>query len=142
MSGDGDSPSGAVQSIGEDPKPIPKDENASFAPPNIPPTAVDQPPSPPPPPPAEPSLPADIGQDAVDPPAACPEQGDSMDATDAGLAARPLNVTDALGYLDCVKQQFADQSDVYNRFLDIMKDFKSQLCAPCTISHFLELTAM
>ena len=41
--------------------------------------------------------------------------------------ARPLNVADALGYLDCVKQQFADQSDVYNRFLDIMKDFKSQL---------------
>ncbi|EKM56381.1 uncharacterized protein PHACADRAFT_172101 [Phanerochaete carnosa HHB-10118-sp] len=40
--------------------------------------------------------------------------------------ARPLNVTDALGYLDCVKQTFADQSDVYNRFLDIMKDFKSQ----------------
>lgn len=33
---------------------------------------------------------------------------------------------DALSYLDQVKVQFADQPDVYNRFLDIMKDFKSQ----------------
>ena len=35
-------------------------------------------------------------------------------------------VQDALSYLDQVKVQFADQPDVYNRFLDIMKDFKSQ----------------
>lgn len=48
-----------------------------------------------------------------------------MDSASAA-AARPLNVTDALGYLDCVKQQFQNQTDVYNRFLDIMKDFKSQ----------------
>jgi paired amphipathic helix protein Sin3a len=40
---------------------------------------------------------------------------------------RPLNVTDALGYLDAVKVQFQDQPDVYNQFLDIMKDFKSQV---------------
>jgi paired amphipathic helix protein Sin3a len=33
---------------------------------------------------------------------------------------------DALSYLDQVKVQFSDQPDVYNRFLDIMKDFKSQ----------------
>ena len=39
---------------------------------------------------------------------------------------RPLNVTDALSYLDSVKIQFQDRPDVYNRFLDIMKDFKSQ----------------
>ena len=42
---------------------------------------------------------------------------------------RPLNiprVQDALSYLDQVKVQFVDQPDVYNRFLDIMKDFKSQ----------------
>jgi paired amphipathic helix protein Sin3a len=30
-----------------------------------------------------------------------------------------------LSYLDQVKVQFADKPDVYNRFLDIMKDFKS-----------------
>jgi hypothetical protein len=39
---------------------------------------------------------------------------------------RPLNVTDALSYLDAVKHQFSERPDVYNRFLDIMKDFKSQ----------------
>ncbi|KAG7097684.1 hypothetical protein E1B28_005009 [Marasmius oreades] len=39
---------------------------------------------------------------------------------------RPLNVTDALSYLDHVKVQFHDQPDVYNHFLDIMKEFKSQ----------------
>jgi hypothetical protein len=43
---------------------------------------------------------------------------------------RPLNVTDALSYLDAVKIQFQDKPDVYNHFLDIMKDFKSQLYAP------------
>jgi histone deacetylase complex regulatory component SIN3 len=36
------------------------------------------------------------------------------------------NLQDALSYLDQVKVQFVDQPDVYNRFLDIMKDFKSQ----------------
>ncbi|KAI8374728.1 uncharacterized protein BYT42DRAFT_499846 [Radiomyces spectabilis] len=40
---------------------------------------------------------------------------------------RPLNVKDALSYLDQVKLKFAGQPNVYNRFLDIMKDFKSQL---------------
>jgi paired amphipathic helix protein Sin3a len=39
---------------------------------------------------------------------------------------RPLNVKDALSYLDQVKIRFFDHPDVYNRFLDIMKDFKSQ----------------
>jgi paired amphipathic helix protein Sin3a len=37
-------------------------------------------------------------------------------------------LNDALTYLDQVKVQFHDQPDVYNRFLDIMKDFKSQSC--------------
>jgi hypothetical protein len=40
------------------------------------------------------------------------------------LTVVPLQ--DALSYLDQVKVQFAEQPDVYNRFLDIMKDFKSQ----------------
>ena len=38
-----------------------------------------------------------------------------------------LNVSDALSYLDSVKAQFSEQPEVYNKFLDIMKDFKSQL---------------
>ncbi|EPQ53755.1 hypothetical protein GLOTRDRAFT_139874 [Gloeophyllum trabeum ATCC 11539] len=48
--------------------------------------------------------------------------GDGANAQD-----RPLDVTDALGYLDAVKVQFHDRPDVYNQFLDIMKDFKSQI---------------
>jgi len=43
-----------------------------------------------------------------------------------GVTDRQLNVTDALSYLDAVKVQFHDRPDVYNVFLDIMKDFKSQ----------------
>ncbi|KAJ5591904.1 uncharacterized protein N7459_002273 [Penicillium hispanicum] len=37
-----------------------------------------------------------------------------------------FDIQDALSYLDQVKVRFVDQPDVYNRFLDIMKDFKSQ----------------
>lgn len=37
-----------------------------------------------------------------------------------------LKVEDALNYLDRVKNQFALQPQVYNQFLDIMKEFKSQ----------------
>ncbi|KAF1805262.1 Sin3 family co-repressor-domain-containing protein, partial [Mucor lusitanicus] len=40
---------------------------------------------------------------------------------------RPLNVKDALTYLDTVKAKFSSRNDVYNQFLDIMKDFKSQM---------------
>ncbi|KAL0958045.1 hypothetical protein HGRIS_000221 [Hohenbuehelia grisea] len=61
-------------------------------------------------------------QPQVSPP---PPQNAPGTATPA--AERPLNVTDALSYLDAVKVQFNDQPNVYNRFLDIMKDFKSQL---------------
>jgi hypothetical protein len=39
---------------------------------------------------------------------------------------RPLNVADALSYLDAVKVQFHVQPDVYNHFLDIMKEFKNE----------------
>ncbi len=35
-------------------------------------------------------------------------------------------LNDALSYLDQVKVQFSNDPDVYNKFLDIMKDFKSQ----------------
>ena len=44
---------------------------------------------------------------------------------------RALNVTDALSYLDAVKAQFHDQPDVYNFFLDIMKEFKNELRVSC-----------
>lgn len=53
--------------------------------------------------------------------------GSGPAGTPGGEAGRALNVSDALGYLDAVKQQFQDKPDVYNHFLDIMKDFKSQV---------------
>ncbi|KAI9498981.1 hypothetical protein BDB00DRAFT_867052 [Zychaea mexicana] len=46
--------------------------------------------------------------------------------SNANAGYRPLNVRDALTYLDQVKVQFSAHPDVYNQFLDIMKDFKSQ----------------
>ncbi|THG98894.1 hypothetical protein EW026_g3370 [Hermanssonia centrifuga] len=49
-----------------------------------------------------------------------------FERTSEGPPERQLNVTDALSYLDSVKVQFQDRPDVYNRFLDIMKDFKGQ----------------
>ena len=42
-----------------------------------------------------------------------------------GQGQQPI-LNDALSYLDQVKVRFSEQPDVYNRFLDIMKDFKSQ----------------
>jgi paired amphipathic helix protein Sin3a len=42
-----------------------------------------------------------------------------------GPGQQPI-LNDALSYLDQVKVQFQDQPEVYNQFLDIMKDFKSQ----------------
>ncbi|EOO00743.1 putative histone deacetylase complex protein [Phaeoacremonium minimum UCRPA7] len=51
-------------------------------------------------------------------------------------------LNDALSYLDQVKVQFSEQPDVYNRFLDIMKDFKSQtIDTPGVISRVSELFA-
>ena len=54
---------------------------------------------------------------------------------------RPLNVTDALSYLDAVKVQFYDKPDVYNHFLDIMKDFKSQMCVHSPLIGFFICSA-
>lgn len=37
-----------------------------------------------------------------------------------------LQVEDALSYLDQVKIRFGNDPGIYNKFLDIMKEFKSQ----------------
>ena len=61
-----------------------------------------------------------------------PQTGDSSAGSSGQRPSpemgRPLNVTDALSYLDAVRNQFQDNPEVYNQFLDIMKDFKSQVC--------------
>lgn len=36
-----------------------------------------------------------------------------------------MQITDAIAYLDRVRTEFSDQPDVYNRFLQVMRDFKA-----------------
>ncbi|KAF8170838.1 paired amphipathic helix [Mycena galopus ATCC 62051] len=42
-------------------------------------------------------------------------------------AALSPNELDALRYLNSIKNQFPNQPEVYHRFLDVLKDFKSQV---------------
>jgi histone deacetylase complex regulatory component SIN3 len=62
-------------------------------------------------------------------PPSAPEGGQRSTGPPSGPTTtgdgRQLNVTDALSYLDAVKLQFHDNPEVYNNFLDIMKEFKS-----------------
>ncbi|KAJ3180454.1 Transcriptional regulatory protein sin3 [Geranomyces variabilis] len=85
---------------------------------------------PPPPPPPPPLATSALGQSAVAPGSASSLGPELTSAESQVIGAsqgyRPLNVKDALSYLDQVKIRFNDQPEVYNRFLDIMKDFKSQ----------------
>jgi len=48
-------------------------------------------------------------------------------------AFQRLKVEDALAYLDKVKLQFGNVPAVYNDFLDIMKEFKSQQYVKCWV---------
>eukprot|EP00049_Salpingoeca_infusionum_P009546 m.161692 g.161692 ORF g.161692 m.161692 type:complete len:1543 (-) comp14364_c2_seq1:375-5003(-) len=50
----------------------------------------------------------------------------AQDAAAAKKKAESLKVEDALSYLDKVKLHFGSKPQVYNKFLKIMKDFKSQ----------------
>lgn len=55
----------------------------------------------------------------------------SVDPSSQSLGRTP-NTTDALNYLDAIKLQFSERPDIYNHFLDIMKDyFKDQLYVKC-----------
>ncbi|EDV37338.1 uncharacterized protein Dana_GF11469, isoform A [Drosophila ananassae] len=63
--------------------------------------------------------PASISGNSVPGGASTPPQGQPGNATPR------LKVEDALSYLDQVKFQYADQPQIYNNFLDIMKEFKS-----------------
>ncbi|KAG0327067.1 Transcriptional regulatory protein sin3 [Dissophora globulifera] len=97
--------------------------------PHMPPSINPPPPASAPGPGAGPGPGPGPGSSSVPPPSQQTPPAPSGGAASAASAAnnyRPLNVRDALSYLDQVKVQFQDQPDVYNRFLDIMKDFKSQ----------------
>eukprot|EP00158_Paraphelidium_tribonemae_P008490 Partr_v1_DN28590_c0_g1_i1_m73035 putative Paired AMPhipathic helix protein len=47
-----------------------------------------------------------------------------MDQMGGAAGYRPLNVRDALTYLEDVKEQFRNDPNVYHNFLDVMKEFK------------------
>lgn len=47
----------------------------------------------------------------------------------ASLQPKALSVSDALGYLNTIKAQYTDNPQVYDAFLDLMKEFKEQRCA-------------
>ena len=44
--------------------------------------------------------------------------------SDLGGSEAPLNMSDAMNYLDAVKMQFRDKPEVYCQFLDTMQDFR------------------
>ncbi|RKP25388.1 Sin3 family co-repressor-domain-containing protein, partial [Syncephalis pseudoplumigaleata] len=90
------------------------------------------------------SIPAPATTTATPPPAAAmasPPVAYPAATTDTSSRARSgLNVRDALVYLEEVKRQFADEPDVYGRFLDIMKEFKSHaIDTPGVIERVLDL---
>ena len=54
----------------------------------------------------------------------------------APSATGKLTTNDALSYLRDVKLKFAENKEIYDEFLEIMKEFKAQRCAfdPCVKS--------
>ncbi|XP_023641176.1 paired amphipathic helix protein Sin3-like 1 isoform X2 [Capsella rubella] len=61
-----------------------------------------------------------------------PGRGDTEEEVGGGritggeIASQKLTTNDALSYLREVKEMFQDQRDKYDRFLEVMKDFKAQ----------------
>jgi paired amphipathic helix protein Sin3a len=66
---------------------------------------------------------SNVTQPAITP---SPNQTSNTGQQSASTQFYRLKVEDALSYLDQVKFQFERQPEVYNQFLDIMKEFKSQ----------------
>lgn len=60
------------------------------------------------------------------PPSSGPPQEPQQQQQSPGNSFQRLKVEDALSYLDLVKFKFGSKPQVYNDFLDIMKEFKSQ----------------
>lgn len=59
-----------------------------------------------------------------------PGSGDTEDEGGGGeggrIASQKLTTDDALSYLREVKEIFQDQREKYDRFLEVMKEFKAQ----------------
>lgn len=68
-----------------------------------------------------------IRSTAASPPGAMQEQPQPQQQQQSPSSNfQRLKVEDALSYLDLVKDKFRPKPQVYNDFLDIMKEFKSQ----------------
>lgn len=57
---------------------------------------------------------------------ASPPSSNLVQESQSTNSFQKLKVEDALSYLDLVKYKFGSTPQVYNDFLDIMKEFKSQ----------------
>ncbi|GBG25023.1 Paired amphipathic helix protein Sin3b [Hondaea fermentalgiana] len=69
-----------------------------------------------------------------------PGMGGGMAPSAVSAGQKQIGVQDALAYLNKVKLQFQDKPEVYNQFLEIMKNFKSQtIDTPGVIQHVCEL---
>lgn len=55
------------------------------------------------------------------------QSGTPVSETSNSTTSSRINKNDALNYLDQVKTQFQGQPEVYNKFLEIMKEFKAHL---------------
>lgn len=66
------------------------------------------------------------GAGSQSPPTTAPSSAPQGPQQQSPSSCQRLKVEDALSYLDQVKFKFGNKPQVYNDFLDIMKDFKSQ----------------
>ena len=73
-----------------------------------------------------PQPPAGAGLPATAPSGTAPPAPPAADAGAGPPSYQRLKVEDALSYLDQVKSRFQNNPEVYNDFLDIMKEFKAQ----------------
>ena len=71
------------------------------------------------------TLPPPVGNGTSAPPAAA-ATAPAADSASFNSGGRELKVEDALLYLDQVKLEFGDRPRIYNKFLEIMKNFKAQ----------------
>ncbi len=68
----------------------------------------------------------DRGVDGIQKPSVVVDMAEEDAENYSSRPIRELKVEDALLYLDQVKIEFGDQPEIYNEFLDIMKNFKEQ----------------
>lgn len=66
--------------------------------------------------------------DVTSGPVATPSQAVGPSSMIKSSDGTPVSVLDALCYLYAIRDQFPDKPEVYNRFLDIIRDCKNELC--------------